>query len=75
MLLLIYVTEITQIHNQIYFILTIWTWFYSVMPMKNLILQCFLRKEAILPNLFEDVDTGKQDKTTFYETILITQKR
>lgn len=44
------------------------------MPMKNLILQCFFRKEAMLPNLVEDVDTGKQDKTTFYETILIQKK-
>lgn len=28
----------------------------------------------MLPNLVEDVDTGKQDKTTFYETILIKKK-
>lgn len=42
------------------------------MPMKHLILQCFLRKEAIVPNLVEDVDTGKQGKTTLYETVLIT---
>lgn len=47
----------------------------SIMPMKHFILQCFLRKEAILPNLVEDVDTGKQDKTTLYEIILIMQKR
>lgn len=74
-LLMIYITKIVQIHNQIYFIQIIWTWVYSIMPMKHLIFQWFFRKEAVLPNLIEDVDTGKRDKTTLYEIILIMQKR